>query len=94
MAKDELIDSRVSVCQCKSAVEALHNHQTKEEEKRQENELLPKKEQHIWLVLAVRKIYPEHKLKPFKMCVSNLFQGIFFASYVPSGFVTDRSFIR
>jgi ribosome biogenesis protein UTP30 len=70
MAKGQLIDSHVSLDQCKLAVEALHSNQTKLLEKKAETELLPGKDQHIWLVLAVKKIHPENKLKPFKMCVS------------------------
>ena len=67
-ASQELIDSHVSVKQLKLAVEALHKHETARQNKRQQNELLPDKELHIWLVAAVKKSSAEHKLKPFKMC--------------------------
>lgn len=65
----ELIDSHVSVKQCHRAVDALLKHARAAEKKREESELLPGKEQHVWLVLAVKQMHPEKKLKPFKMCV-------------------------
>ena len=67
--KDELIDSRVSVLQCKRAVQALHTHESKKAEEQHANDMLGPKEQAIWLVVAVKKMYPERKLKPFRMCV-------------------------
>ncbi|KAH7885184.1 ribosomal protein L1p/L10e family-domain-containing protein [Phlebopus sp. FC_14] len=67
MGKAELIDSHVSVKQCKLAVEALHAHATKQEKERSENELLPGNEQHVWLQIAVRTMQPEHKLKPIRI---------------------------
>jgi ribosome biogenesis protein UTP30 len=67
MAVDELIDSHVSTSQCKRAVDALLKHAISEQKKREESELLPGKEQHIWLVLAVKRMHAEKKLKPFKM---------------------------
>jgi hypothetical protein len=70
MAQNELIDSNISLRQCQLAVEALHSHQTKVQEKQAESQLLLGKEQHVWLVLAVKKIHPEKNLKPFKMYVS------------------------
>jgi ribosome biogenesis protein UTP30 len=73
MLEDGLIESRISLHQCARAIEALHNHQSKEEAKRQDNELLPGKEQYIWLVLAVKRTHPEKKFKPFKMCAFSLF---------------------
>jgi ribosome biogenesis protein UTP30 len=68
-SKDTLIDSRVSLRQCKRAVEALHAYTLKKEQKAAETELLPGKEQHVWLQVAVKQMHPEKKLKPFKMCV-------------------------
>jgi ribosome biogenesis protein UTP30 len=65
--KDILIDSHVSLHQCKLAIDALHAHTLKHERKAAETELLPGKEQHVWLQVAVRKMQPEKKLKPFKM---------------------------
>ncbi|KAF9468667.1 ribosomal protein L1p/L10e family-domain-containing protein, partial [Collybia nuda] len=67
MAKDELIDSHVSLNQCKLAVEALHAHALKREKKLQESELLPGKEPNIWLNVTVKKIPPGHKFKPVKV---------------------------
>lgn len=70
MDKSELvIDERVSVKQCKRAIDALHAYATKLEKKRAETELLPGKEQHIWLQITVKTMHPEHKLKPFRMYV-------------------------
>jgi len=68
MSKGELIDSRVSVHQCKLAIKALHNHEVKTQAQ-QDNELLPT-EQLVWLVVSVKKMYPERKIKPFRMCVT------------------------
>ncbi|KAF8843260.1 ribosomal protein L1 [Paxillus ammoniavirescens] len=67
MAKTELIDSHVSVKQCKRAIEALHAYATKLEKKRAETELLPSNDQHIWLQIAVKTMQPEQKLKPVKI---------------------------
>lgn len=67
MAKDELIDSKVSLKQCRLAVEALHSHESKRLEKLQETELLPGKEQNIWLNVTVKKIPSGHKFKPIKI---------------------------
>lgn len=67
--KDTLVDSHVSLKQCKLAIEALYSHSSKQEQKAAETELLPGKEQHVWLQLAVKKMQPEKKFKPFKMCV-------------------------
>ena len=69
-AKTVLIDSHVSLRQCKLAVDALHAHLLKKEQTAAETELLPGKEQHIWLQVAVKKMQPEKKLKPSKMWVS------------------------
>ena len=66
----EQIDSHVSVEQAEKAINALHKHALKQKEK-EEEELLPGKEQNIWLVIGVKKIYPEGKLKPFRMYVFN-----------------------
>ena len=71
MAKTELIDSHVSLKQCKKAVEALHSHELKKKEKFEENQLLPAKEQNVWLNVTVKTIPPGHRLKPVKMYVRN-----------------------
>ena len=69
MAKNELIDAHVSSQQCKRAVNALLTHAIKHQEQKQETELLAGKEQHVWLQVAVKRMHPEKKLKPFKMYV-------------------------
>ncbi|KAF7326917.1 hypothetical protein MVEN_02585600 [Mycena venus] len=63
----ELIDAHVSVKQCKLAVQALHAHTAKAAEKKQETELLPGKEQNVWLNVTVKKIASAHKFKPVKI---------------------------
>ena len=68
-ANVDLLDSHVCLRQCQLAVEALHKHQLKVEKERQENELLPSKEQFVWLVLTVKKIHPKMKIMPFRMYV-------------------------
>jgi hypothetical protein len=72
--EDILIDSKVSTAQCKLAVDALLKHALAHQAAKEQNELLPDRtEQYIWLVVAVKKMFPERKLKPFKMCVHLLF---------------------
>ncbi|CAA7265519.1 unnamed protein product [Cyclocybe aegerita] len=68
---DQLIDSHVSLKQCQKAVEALHSHELKQKEKFEENQLLPAKEQHIWLNVTVKKIVARHRLKPYKIPISH-----------------------
>ncbi|KAN0105573.1 Ribosomal protein L1p/L10e family domain containing protein [Russula decolorans] len=63
----ELIDSHVSVKQCRHAVTALMEYALKQQEKREEKELLPGKEENIWLQIAVKEIHGEAKLKPHKI---------------------------
>ena len=65
----ELIDSHVSAKQCGRAVTALMEYALKHQEKRDESELLPGKEENIWLQIAVKEIHGQAKLKPHKMCV-------------------------
>jgi ribosome biogenesis protein UTP30 len=72
MAQAEFIDSHVSLKQCKLAVHALHAHQSKKEQELQESELLPGKEQNIWLNVTVKKIPSGRKFKPVKMCVGHV----------------------
>ncbi|KZT11794.1 ribosomal protein L1 [Laetiporus sulphureus 93-53] len=67
MTNGELIDGQVSENQCKLAVNALLTHALKVEEKKAENELLLGKEQNVWLVLTVKQMQPERKLKPYKI---------------------------
>lgn len=65
----ELIDGHISVKECGHAVAALMEYALKQQEKREENELLPGKEESIWLQIAVKEIHGEAKLKPHRMCV-------------------------
>lgn len=69
----ELIDNHVSVKQCRRAITALMEYVLKEQQRREENELLPGKEENIWLQLAVKEVHAEAKLKPHKMCVESRF---------------------
>lgn len=71
MSKTELIDSHVSLKQCKLAVVTLHDHESKKEEKRQETELIAGKEQNVWLIVNVKKIQGTHMFKPTKMYVKS-----------------------
>lgn len=67
---DVLIDSKVSTAQCKLAVDALLKHALAHQAAKEVSELLPDRtEQYVWVVFAVKKMFPERKLKPFKMCV-------------------------
>jgi ribosome biogenesis protein UTP30 len=67
MAKDQLIDSHVSEKQAKLAIKALYNHAKKRQAEQEEKELLPGKEAHVWLQVAVKRIHAEKKLKPQRM---------------------------
>lgn len=67
MSKGELIDEHVSLRQLELAVESLLTHEAKKEQTRQETELLPGKEQNVWLNITVKKIPSGHKFKPAKM---------------------------
>ncbi|KAI6117872.1 ribosomal protein L1p/L10e family-domain-containing protein [Pisolithus croceorrhizus] len=67
MAKTELIDGHVSLKQCKRAVTALHDYATKKGKEREENELLPGKDQHVWLQVTVKRMQPIQKLKPIRI---------------------------
>ncbi|PBK67271.1 ribosomal protein L1 [Armillaria solidipes] len=69
MAGDELIDSRVSVKQCRRAVDAIHSYQAKKTDKESANELLPGKEQIVWLNVAVKKVAAERKIMPVRIPV-------------------------
>ena len=67
MGANELIDSHVPAEQCEKAVAALLNHATKIAKQKEEHELLPRKEENLWLVVSVKKVAPEKKLKAHKM---------------------------
>ncbi|KAF8505359.1 ribosomal protein L1/ribosomal biogenesis protein, partial [Hysterangium stoloniferum] len=62
-----LIDDHVSLEQCKKAVTALLKHVRAEQEKEDETQLLPGKEQHVWLVMTVKRMQPQKNLKPQKI---------------------------
>ena len=67
MPQDTLIDDRVSEKQAKLAVDALHKHAMKKQKEQEDTELLGAREEWVWLVVAVKKSYPEKTLKPFRM---------------------------
>lgn len=71
MPKDDLIDAHVSLKHCRQAVEALHSHELKRKEKFDETQLLPGKDQHVWLNVTIKQIPAHHKIKPLKMYVSS-----------------------
>ncbi|KZT38913.1 ribosomal protein L1 [Sistotremastrum suecicum HHB10207 ss-3] len=69
MGSDTLIDDHVSQKQTKLAAVALHKHALSKQAQRESTELLPGKEEYVWLVVAVKKVHPEKKLKPFRIPV-------------------------
>ncbi|KAK7051398.1 proteasome-interacting protein cic1 [Paramarasmius palmivorus] len=71
MAKDQLIDSRVSEAQCAKAVEALHQWAAKQAAKEAENELLPGKEPLVWLCVALKKAPSGMSFKPVKIPIKH-----------------------
>jgi len=66
MAKTELIDSHVSVKQCTRAVHALHAYASQKQKEQEETDLLAN-EQYVWVQIAVKRMHPEKKIKPFRM---------------------------
>ena len=68
-AGDFLIDDRVSVEQSQKAVTGLLRHVRKQQQQKDETELLPGREQHVWLVMSVKRMQPMKNLKPYKMYV-------------------------
>lgn len=73
MGASKLIDSHVSSAQCDKAVSALVGHATKIAKRKEEHELLPGKEENLWIVVSVKKVTPEKKLKAHKMFALWLF---------------------
>lgn len=69
MAQAELIDEHVSLAQCSKAVNALHAREIKKKEEFEEGQLLPAREQNLWLNVTFKTIPTGHRLKPVKMCV-------------------------
>jgi ribosome biogenesis protein UTP30 len=45
----------------------LHAYALKKQKEQEENELLPSNEQYVWLQITVKRMHPEHKIKPFKI---------------------------
>jgi hypothetical protein len=66
-AMSKLIDSHVSTKQAKLAIDALLKYNEKHQAEKEESELLGAREEVVWLNVAVKKAYPEKKLKPFSM---------------------------
>ncbi|KZV79225.1 ribosomal protein L1 [Exidia glandulosa HHB12029] len=67
MAADELIDEHVSSAQALKAAKALHAYATKKQTERDADELLPTKDEHVWLVVGTKVMHPEKKLKPHRI---------------------------
>ncbi|EJD50396.1 ribosomal protein L1 [Auricularia subglabra TFB-10046 SS5] len=67
MAADSLIDEHVSRAQCLKALTALHSYASKKQAERDSNELLPSREEHVWLVVGTKVMHPEKKLKPHRI---------------------------
>ncbi|KAJ4482543.1 ribosomal protein L1p/L10e family-domain-containing protein [Lentinula aciculospora] len=70
MAKDDLIDDRVSLKQCQQAVDALFAHVSKFTAKKAETQLLPDAEQSFWLTIALKKQPERSRLKVFSIPVT------------------------
>ncbi|KAJ4494596.1 ribosomal protein L1p/L10e family-domain-containing protein [Lentinula edodes] len=70
MAKDELIDDRVSLNQCKQAVDALFAHVSDAAAKKADTQLLPDAEQSFWLTVALKKQPRSSSLKVFTIPVA------------------------
>jgi ribosome biogenesis protein UTP30 len=68
----ELIDGHVSIKQCRRAVTSLMEYALKKQQEREENDLLPGKEENIWLQITVKEVHAEVRLKPSRMCVEPL----------------------
>lgn len=66
---EEIIDFHVCLSQCRKAVEALHSHESKKKKDFEENQILPAKEQHIWLNVTLKKASPTYRVKPHRMYV-------------------------
>lgn len=67
MAQEEKIDDRVSVAQCKRAIDSLHAHVSKFMAKKAETELLPATEPWFWLTIGLKQQPKENGLKVFRM---------------------------
>lgn len=67
MGSEELIGDHVSSAQCSKALKALYAYATKKRDERDAGELLPSKDEHVWLVVGTKVMHPEKKLKPRRM---------------------------
>ncbi|KAF8583320.1 ribosomal protein L1 [Ramaria rubella] len=67
VSTDSLVDDHVSIEQCKKAVSALLKHAQKKQLEHDETQLLPGKDQYIWLVMTVKQMQPMKALKPHKI---------------------------
>ncbi|KIY63840.1 ribosomal protein L1 [Cylindrobasidium torrendii FP15055 ss-10] len=67
----DLIDERVSLDQCKRAIEALHAHQKARDAEREDTELLGAKEPAVWLNVAVKKIPAQQKVMPVRIPIKH-----------------------
>ncbi|KAJ3917563.1 ribosomal protein L1p/L10e family-domain-containing protein [Lentinula edodes] len=70
MAKDELIDDRVSLNHCEQAVDALFTHVSDVAAKKADTQLLPDTEQSFWLTVALKKQPQSSSLKVFTIPVA------------------------
>ncbi|KAJ3766955.1 ribosomal protein L1p/L10e family-domain-containing protein [Lentinula raphanica] len=71
MAKDELIDDRVSLNQCQKAVDALHAYVSEVAAKKAETQLLPDVEQAFWLTIALKKQPQGSSLKVYSIPIAH-----------------------
>ncbi|KZO96501.1 ribosomal protein L1 [Calocera viscosa TUFC12733] len=67
MVAQLLIEDRVSQKQALTAAKALLTHTSKHREELEEQNLLPPKEDHVWLVVATKRIPRSFKVKPIKI---------------------------
>lgn len=65
--KTELIDERVSLEQCKLAVDSLHAHEIKKVQEAENSELLPPQKPAVWLNVVLKQIPIRTKIKPKKI---------------------------
>lgn len=67
MAQEDKIEDRVSVAQCKRAIDALHDHASNFMAKKAETQLLPATEPWFWLTIALKGQPKGKALKVFRM---------------------------
>ncbi|KAF8513783.1 ribosomal protein L1p/L10e family-domain-containing protein [Gautieria morchelliformis] len=66
-----LIGGHVSLEQCHKAASALLKHAREKQRELDETELLPGKEQHVWLVMTVKRMQPMKNLKPHQIVIEH-----------------------